>query len=96
MRLRSLLGFTLSEIKQMVEGEEARSQIRTEYQATDDVTTRLLKLAEATSVTEHQLALLERKLAQMMQLQNDLTARLARYEQKKLELEMITPGKGTR
>jgi MerR family transcriptional regulator, repressor of the yfmOP operon len=101
VRLRSLLGFSLAEIKQMVESEEARSQLRAEYKATEDIRTRLLKLAEATGVTERQLALLERKLAQMMQLRNDLTARLARYEQKRLELEimtfeMMTPGEGAR
>jgi DNA-binding transcriptional MerR regulator len=91
-RLKSLLGFSLGEIKQIVEGEEARSQLHTEYHATDDVATRLLKLAEATRVTERQLALLERKMAQMMQLESDLTARLARYEQKRIELEETVRG----
>jgi DNA-binding transcriptional MerR regulator len=89
VRLKRLLGFTLSEIKEIVEGDEARSQLHSEYHATDNAATRLLKLDEARSVTIGQLAMVERKLDQMRDLRDDLIARLARYEQKRLELDKM-------
>jgi DNA-binding transcriptional MerR regulator len=92
VRLKSLLGFSLSEIKEIVEGEETRSQLHTEYHASGSTATRLLKLDEATRLTEAQLVLLDRKLAQIAELQGDLRARLARYEQKRLELENFIAG----
>lgn len=92
VRLKNLLGFSLSDIKEIVEGDETRSQLHSEYHATGNSATRLLKLDEATRVTEAQLALLDRKLAQIAELQSDLRARLARYEQKRLELESLIAG----
>jgi len=89
VRLKSLLGFSLSDIKQIIEGEETRSQLRTEYHAADDAATRLAKLEGAITIAEAQLALVERKQAQMADLQNDLKARLVRYAQKKAELENL-------
>jgi len=87
VRLKSLLGFSLSDIKQLIEGEETRSQLRSEYHASDDTATRLAKLESAITIAEAQLALLERKQAQMAELQSDLKARLARYALLQSELE---------
>lgn len=91
-RLKDLLGFSLAEIKQIVEGEEARNQLRMEYHATTDIGTRLSRLAEAVTVTQGQLALLDRKMSRMGELRSELAARLARYEQKKVELESMGRG----
>lgn len=86
VRLKKLLGFSLSEIKEIVEGEETRSQLRDQYRATDDAATRLRMLEEATGVVENQLALIERKMAQMVEMRSDLLGRINRFAAIKKEL----------
>jgi MerR family transcriptional regulator, repressor of the yfmOP operon len=90
--LKDLLGFSLAEIKEMVEGEEVRSQLHSEYHAADNIATRLSKLDEATRLTERQLQLLDRKMTQMVELKGDMKVRLERYAQKKIELESKLAG----
>lgn len=86
VRLKSLLGFSLSDIKQIIEGEETRTQLRSEYHASDDASTRLTKLEGAIRIAQAQLALVEGKQAQLAELQNELKSRLARYAQMKSDL----------
>jgi DNA-binding transcriptional MerR regulator len=86
VRLKSLLGFSLAEIRQIIEGEEDIDQLRSEFRATDDLTVRLEKLDEAMRLTTSQLDLLERKLGEMVELKSELKARLARYAQRCKEL----------
>src|SRR5437870_9147419 len=49
-RLQSLLGFSLAEIKEMVEAEEVRNQIRAEYRRDADVAERREKLQRGLEV----------------------------------------------
>jgi DNA-binding transcriptional MerR regulator len=86
IRLKSLLGFTLAEIRQIIEGEEAIDELRNQFRATDDISIRLGKLDEATRLTNSQIDLLERKLKEMVQLKLELKARLARYSERRKEL----------
>ena len=99
VRLKNLLGFSLAEIRTVIESEEVRDQLRSEYHATDDVATRVLKLNEAEALTIAQLDLLNRKMSQMLELKADLDARLSRYDQKRRELlsstEQFVPQVGT-
>lgn len=98
-RLKKLLGFSLAEIKAMVEGDEQLDQLRSEYHATDDRAVRLDKLEQALQLTRSHLDLVERKLAQMLDLKAELIARIGRYEQKRLELSADlaeTAGESTR
>lgn len=91
-RLKQLLGFSLAEIKKIVEGEEALGQLRSEYRATDDTERRLALLDDAMQLNESQLTLVSSKLLQMKELQNDLEARRDRYAAKRVELEqLLTP-----
>src|SRR5437764_7574369 len=46
-RLQSLLGLTLADIKEMVEAEKVKSQIRAEYRRDADVSERKAKLSKA-------------------------------------------------
>ncbi|MEO8284857.1 MAG: MerR family transcriptional regulator [Chloroflexota bacterium] len=86
VRLKSLLGFSLAEIKEIVEGVEALGHIHSEYHAADDVATRLLKLDEATDLTRKHLAMLEAKVGQMVVMQEELNTKLLRYIEKREEL----------
>ncbi len=94
-RLKQLLGFTLAEIRKIVEGEEVLGQLRSEYRATEDAARRLALLDDAMRLTDAQLDLIEAKMSQMKDLQIELRARRARYTDKRRELEQLlasTPG----
>lgn len=92
-RLKHLLGFSLAEIKKIVEGEEVLGQLRTEYRETDDTERRLALLDDAMRLTESQLALVLAKMQQMKDLQFDLEARRTRYVQTRIELEQALSAK---
>jgi len=78
-RLKELLGFSLAEIKQIVDADEARQQLRSEFDAAEDVSTRVEKLRELERLTAAQLAVLDRKMAQMAEMKAELEGRLGRY-----------------
>ncbi len=88
-RLKQLLGFSLAEIRKIVEGEELLGQLRSEYRATEDAARRLALLDNATQLTEAQLELIEAKMSQMEELRTELVARRLRYAEKRRELEQI-------
>lgn len=92
VRLKNLLGFSLGEIRKIVEGEETRTQLRSEYQATEDATVRLSKLHQALEVAQSQLGLVTSKIAQMQELRGELETRIARYERMKVELQESEAG----
>ncbi len=88
-RLKQLLGFSLAEIRKIVEGEEVLGQLRSEYKATDDAARRLALLDNAMQLTDAQLALIEAKMSQMQELRGELLARRLRYTEKRRELEQM-------
>ncbi len=86
-KLKHLLGFSLAEIRKIVEGEEVLGQLRSEYHATGDSARRLALLDNATKLTDAQLELIEAKMSQMEELRTELVARRLRYAEKRRELE---------
>lgn len=82
VRLRDIFGFSLAEIRNTIEAEETIEQLRTEFRAAEDVPTRIDKLDQAFQLTQDQLALLDRKVAQMQELKAELEGRLHRYTTK--------------
>ncbi len=79
-RLQSLLGFTLAEIKEMVEANEVKLQIRATYRKDAAVSERRAKLLKAKQVTEGQLAVIKQKLAALQEMNGHLEEKLAQYE----------------
>lgn len=86
-RLKQLLGFSLAEIRKIVDGEEVLGRLRSQYRATEDAAERLALLDDALRLTDAQLDLIESKISQMHDLQTELKARRARYIEKRQELE---------
>jgi DNA-binding transcriptional MerR regulator len=78
-RLKELLGISLAEVKVIVEADEAREQLRSEYHAVEETQARLDKLHQLERLTAGQLAILDRKMAQMADMRSELEARVARY-----------------
>lgn len=88
-RLQKLLGFTLAEIKEMLEAEEVREEIREERRQMPDAglevrRDRLLRLIE---VTERQYDLIRQKVDALVTMKAELEERLAHYRRRLAELE---------
>ena len=81
MRLRSLLGVSLDELKTLVEAEEARKVLRAEVQAGVEDPLRLHSLlTEALGHLDDQLALVRRRASELNGLQADLEERRGKVE----------------
>ncbi|MEA2575198.1 MAG: MerR family transcriptional regulator, repressor of the yfmOP operon [Chloroflexia bacterium] len=91
-RLKHLLGFSLAEIRKIVEGDEVLGQLRSEYRATEDAARKLTLLDNAMKLTEAQLELIESKMSQMEELRAELVARRLRYVERRRELEEVLAG----
>ncbi len=78
-RLQTLLGFTLADIKEMVEAEEVKTQLRAEYRREADVSDRRAKIAKALEVTERQVAVIDQKLQSLQEMKAHLEERIAKY-----------------
>jgi DNA-binding transcriptional MerR regulator len=80
-RLQKLLGFTLAEIKEMVEAEEVKWQLRAEYRPQADLTDRRQSIAKAIEVTERQYAVICQKVEALRDMQARLEEKLQTYQQ---------------
>lgn len=85
-RMRDLLGFSLAEIREMVEAEEEREQVREAWRQETEPRARLAWLDRSTELTERQLKLVEEKLAGLEEMRSTLRARLERHEKRRGEL----------
>jgi DNA-binding transcriptional MerR regulator len=79
-RLQTLLGFTLAEIKDMVEAEEVKSQIKATYRRDAEVSERRGKLRKAREVTLGQVAVIDQKLAALHDMKAHLEEKLGQYD----------------
>ena len=79
-RLQSLLGFTLAEIKEMVEADEVKMQIRATYRKDAAIPERRAQLLRARGVTEGQVAVINQKLTALREMKGHLEEKLGHYE----------------
>ncbi|HZP57890.1 MAG TPA: MerR family transcriptional regulator [Dehalococcoidia bacterium] len=79
-RLQTLLGFTLADIKEMVEAEEVKMQLRAEYRRDAEISERKAKIQKAIEVTERQVAVVDQKLASLQDMKSHLEQKLETYE----------------
>ena len=62
-QLKDLLGFSLAEIKEMLEADDVRLQVRAEWNRDADAAEKAARLRTSREVTLSQLNLLEQKMA---------------------------------
>jgi len=79
-RLQTLLGFTLAEIKEMVEAEEIKTQIKATYRRDAEISERRSKLNKAREVTRGQVAVIDQKLLALQDMKAHLDEKLTQYE----------------
>ena len=85
--LRSLLGFSLSEIRELLSADEERDQLKAAYRAESDAPTRLAQLDRVDELIGKQLELVEQKIAGLEQMRASLQAKLTRHAQVKQQLK---------
>jgi len=78
--LKDLLGFSLAEIKEMIESEDVRLQLRAEWRSDADTTEKAVKIRKARDITSQQLALIDQKMAKMATMRETLADRLEKYD----------------
>jgi DNA-binding transcriptional MerR regulator len=84
--LRDLLGFSLADIRTLLDAEDERSQIKQAYQQETDIAAKLAQLDHADELLREQLGLIEQKLSGLQQMQATLQTKLALHEQTRREL----------
>jgi DNA-binding transcriptional MerR regulator len=78
-RLQQLLGFSLAEIKEMVEAEEVKLQLRAEYRPDSALPEKHTQLMKAIAITERQHELIAQKVDALGDMQAKLEERLATF-----------------
>ncbi len=78
-RLKRLLGFPLAEIKEMVDAEEIKLQLRSEYRPESAISQKKAQLVRAIEVTEKQYNLIRQKVDDMAEMQSKLEERLETF-----------------
>lgn len=78
--LKELLGFSLAEIKDMLEADDEREQIKTGWRTDADVAEKIEKGRKARALTLQQLALIDTKMEKMASMRAVLMDRLEKYD----------------
>jgi DNA-binding transcriptional MerR regulator len=78
-QMQTLLGFALADIKEMVDAEEVKHQLRAEYRKDAEISERSAKIAKAIEVTERQVAVVDQKLGSLDEMKSHLEQKLATY-----------------
>lgn len=84
--LRDLLGFSLSDIREIMEAEDERGQIKVAYKHETEATAKVTQLNRADELIRGQMDVIEKKLAGLEQMKAILMAKLERHEHIRNEL----------
>jgi DNA-binding transcriptional MerR regulator len=78
--LRDLLGFSLTEIRTLLDAEDERGQLKLAYQQETEATTRLAQLARVDELIREQIQLIEQKVSALEEMRSVLYAKLAKHQ----------------
>jgi DNA-binding transcriptional MerR regulator len=92
-QLQQLLGFSLAEIKEMVEAEEIRATLRAQRAGENPPRNDPSRAQQALRALKRQLAVVEPKLQQLTELRADLLERIERTEHRLQEMAMEAPAR---
>ena len=79
-RLQKLLGFALAEIKEMVDAEEVKMQLKAEYRPEAALSQKRDQVLRAIEVTERQHDLIRQKVSALTDMQSKLEERLTTFD----------------
>lgn len=79
-QLKELLGFSLADIRDLMDSEDIRMQIRAEWRKDADAHEKAGQMRRAREATIHQIRILDTKMAQMAEMRDELVGKLERYD----------------
>jgi MerR family transcriptional regulator, repressor of the yfmOP operon len=85
--LRDLLGFSLNDIRKLLDAESERGQIKRAYRQETEDSAKLVQLDRADELIRGQINLIEQKLNGLEQMRSSLLTRLARHAQTRQEMQ---------
>ena len=85
-KLRDLLGFSLNDIREMLEADDERGQIKEAYQHATEIDAKLAQLDRSDELTQNQLRLIAQKINGLEQLRQPLLERLERHQRTRQHL----------
>jgi MerR family transcriptional regulator, repressor of the yfmOP operon len=85
-KLRDLLGFSLSDIRAMLDVEARRGILKEAYRHETDVAAKIAQLDRADELVRRQLQMIEQKIAGLEQMRSTLQATIERHEQIRKQL----------
>ena len=85
-KLRDLLGFSLNDIRKLLETDDERGQLKVAYRNETDAAAKIARLDRADELIRSQIKLIEEKLAGLEQMRTTLMATLEHHEQVRKEL----------
>ncbi|AUW95091.1 MerR family transcriptional regulator [Sulfobacillus sp. hq2] len=84
--LKELLGWSLEEVRGVVQAEDAVESLRSQYRQSRTDQERLAVVKQATGIIEGQLARVEERIDRLAQMRQRLQAKLTRYAELEEEL----------
>ena len=78
--LRDLLGFSLADIRKLLNADDERGQIKVAYQHETEVAAKIAQLDRADELIRSQLHLIERKMEGLEQMRTGLLSKLDRHK----------------
>ncbi|HEX6108533.1 MAG TPA: MerR family transcriptional regulator [Ktedonobacteraceae bacterium] len=85
-KLRDLLGFSLADIRELLDAEDERGQIKVAYQYETEARAKIAQLDRADELIRGQLHLIEQKMEGLEQMRTALQAKLERHQNSREEL----------
>ncbi len=85
-RLKDLVGFSLAEIRELIQADDERGLVRAAFRNETDPAVKLKHLEDAERLNRQQLAVVEHKIAGLEQMRQDILRRLAHNAEHKRAL----------
>lgn len=93
-QLREVVGFSLAEIADLLDGEDVRLQLSERYHGTTDPAVHREVLRDAIALAKHRMELVERRIAQVEAVRQEELQRLEQLEAKLADLGEAAPDAG--
>jgi len=80
-QMKELLGFSLADVKEMIDADDVRLQIKAGWRPDAAAREKAAQVAKARELTLHQLELLDERMRSMAEFREGIVSRLARYDE---------------
>jgi|SRR5579875_60940 DNA-binding transcriptional MerR regulator len=85
-KLRDLLGFSLNDIRNLLEADDERGQIKEAYRQETEAAAKIAQLERADELLREQLHIIEQKITGLEQMRRSILAKLEQHERTRNDL----------